>query len=186
MANLAFQKIKKDAKSIIEGKSFFNRLSLSEEQGRIAGGRRNVEASIVVAESKGAGTEAEQSKQQEQDLEIYAKKEGIWFPDYEIFGEEIDRGSEAKVYYNGEGYVIKVIDLYYSKDPQDFLDRITLTNSVFPESKLELFGFSRKEDFLGIVKQKYVVAERTATQKEIKDELQKRGFTHGSSDQHHQ
>lgn len=98
---ISLDKIKEYARSIIKGKSSINRLSLSEEQGRIEGGKRNVEASNFVRESKRTGSEAEQSKQQEQDLEEYAKKEGIGVPDYKTkFGEEIDKGSETAGYYD--------------------------------------------------------------------------------------
>ena len=35
-------------------------------------------------------------------------------PHEEAFGGELDRGSEAKVYHKGDGYVTKAIEHYYS------------------------------------------------------------------------
>lgn len=178
-------KIKEDAKSIIEGEKNFDRLSLAEEQGRIAGGERNVEASIIAGEEEGTGSNAEQSKRQEQSIEEYAKSEGIWYPDYETkFGEQIDRGMEAKIYALDDDNVVKAIDLYYAGSPKEMLDRISLANHVFPDSKMEVIGFARNEDgkFITLVKQKYVEAERKPSREEIREELDKRGFFYDKRD----
>lgn len=183
--NSETNKIKQNAERIIKGEAYIDRLSLEEERGRIEGGKRNVEASLIAGESQGTGTEVEQSERQQQDLEKYAKEEGIWYPDYKTkFGEEIDRGSEAHVYYDGSGDVVKAIDLYYAGSPKEMLDRISLANYVFPDSKMELIGFARNEDgkFITLVKQKYVESERKPTREEIKDELSKLGFDHVNRD----
>lgn len=73
--------------------------------------------------------------------------------------------------------------MYYSENPRNFLDRLSLHNYLFPEDKYELLGFSRKEnkndgDFLFIVKQPFIESVRKATKEEIKNELVKRGFEH--------
>ena len=50
------------------------------------------------------------------------------------FGEELAEGGEAHVYDNGNT-IIKRIGLDYYILPELALDRITLHNSLFPETK---------------------------------------------------
>ncbi len=44
-----YEELNKYSNEIISGKIYINRLLLAEESGRIAGGERNVEASIILA-----------------------------------------------------------------------------------------------------------------------------------------
>ena len=106
--NFLTQKIKQDAKSVINGETHIKRLSPTKEQGRIVSGQRNVEATLIAERSKGTGNQAEQRASKESALEDYAKKEGIWHdyvnaPQEDTLGDELDRGSEAKLYHKGDG-----------------------------------------------------------------------------------
>jgi len=185
-----YLEIKKNAHEIIEGRGSINRLSQEEEQGRINGWTRCVQATLLLNEL--AGNDTEQSIIQQQELEKYFNAECIWFdyaerpydvavkPYGAIFGTLFERGSEARLYTHYEGVVIKAIELYYSANPLDFLDRISLHNHLFPSTHYELIGFGKNEDgkFVAIVKQRHIKAERTATSEEIRDELEKYGFRH--------
>ena len=185
-----YLEIKKNADEIIEGRGSINRLSQEEEQGRINGWTRCVQATLLLNEH--ARNDAEQSIKQQQEIEKYFNAECIWFdyaerpydhaekPYAEIFGALFERGSEARLYTHYDGVVIKAIELNYSANPLDFLDRISLHNHLFPSTHYELIGFGKNEEgnFVSIIKQPYVKAERTATIEEIRDELEKYGFRH--------
>jgi predicted phosphohydrolase len=185
-----YLEIKKHAHEVIEGRGSINRLSQEEEKGRINGWTRCVQATLLLNEH--AGNDPEQSIKQQQEIEKYFNAECIWFdyaerpydhavkPYGKIFGDLFERGSEARLYTSYEEVVIKAIELYYSANPLDFLDRISLHNHLFPSTHYELIGFGKNEDgnFVAIVKQPYVKAERTATVEEIRDELEKYGFRH--------
>jgi hypothetical protein len=179
------QKIKEDAQRIIKGELKLHELSPEEERGRIEGGRRNVEASLILSGSENPGRTAELPTFQEKLLKEYAIHEGIWFdyrekPFEDIFGDQLDRGSEAIVYYDGSGFVIKAIDNYYSSGPNDALIRISLHNKEFPADKLEVIGFglNEKDQFVNIVRQQFVVGKEKASTQEIKAELERRGYRH--------
>lgn len=49
-----YEEPSKHSNKIINGKIYINRLLLAEESGRIAGGERNVEASIILATNEAA------------------------------------------------------------------------------------------------------------------------------------
>ncbi|OAV66429.1 hypothetical protein Barb6XT_01941 [Bacteroidales bacterium Barb6XT] len=93
-----------------------NRLSLAEEEGRRRGGRRNEEASTFLFGEAGTdeikrGNFEAVAERQEQTLEHWAKKEGIWFDINLIRAQPfIGRGEEASVYEdNDPAYVDKVM-----------------------------------------------------------------------------
>lgn len=172
-------KLSSYAEAIERGQARIERLSQSEEQGRTAGGRRNVEAAVIARASKGAGSPATSKERQVEALTEYAKQSGSWVEDAAAkFGEETERGSEASVHDNKDGTVTKVIAPYYSEDASDFLDRISLHNHLFPETKYTLEGFGKndKGEFSFIVKQPFIKADDHASREEIESDLKERGF----------
>lgn len=144
--------LEKQTISVINGTAFINTLSQEEERGRIAGGRRNVEASLLLRANETTGTgKRGTSEDQESILTKYATENGLWLPapTQESFVHE---GDEAKVYASpNAGYVRKVIDYKkHSRLPIDFLDnRISLHNYISPDTAYTLIGFTYTENFAG-------------------------------------
>ena len=169
---MEYDKLSELAQRVITGKATITRLDKDEEQGRIAGGRRNVEATIVLGASldynqsqqQGCGWDINQeAARQKAVLKAYTDellKHGVklWFSEADI--EEIKKqsiaqagGAEADVYFMSDGNVIKVVEHYST--PLEYLDdRISLYNYLFPETKYELLGFTDNPydaDFLSFV-----------------------------------
>jgi len=164
------------ANEVLMGRKSIQRLSPEEESGRIEGGKRNVEASIIIGtsgrtneknESKsGIGTTQSNSQEQEQMLKDYARNVGIWL-NYNAIAKnsfkQFPSGAESKVFLykdeNNEGYIIKVTDYKIMEEtPMSFIDNhISLANYLSPETKYELLGFTEhRERFCFVVKQFYV------------------------------
>ena len=126
---MEYDKLSELAQRVITGKATIARLDKDEEQGRIAGGRRNVEATVIL----GASFEHHQSQQygsgwtinqeaarQKAVLKAYTDellKHGakLWYSEANI--EEIKKqsiaqagGAEADVYFMPNGKVIKVVE----------------------------------------------------------------------------
>jgi hypothetical protein len=186
-----YAKVKDLAMQVVTGKSRISRLNPEEERARIAGGRTNVEAAIIIGRSIGASKGDEPAswiviaQKQEKILEDWAKSETkkgnkIWFDYDEDLAKKhefIDKGKEAEVFFNGS-YVIKSIKYNVSNSqltPMDFLDnRITLHNYIFQDTKYELLGFTRKgKTFNFIVKQPFIKKGSDLTQNEIDKALKK-------------
>lgn len=160
--NINYEEVRRLAGLVISGTVKIERLNRIEETGRIEGGRRNVEASLIIqaAKRKAAGGNAkairtwadykELMKLQEAALEEYAKKEDIWY-NYIEFEQNYglyDQGMEAEVFYDieSEDHLIKAIGFNWIRQitPEKFIDdRISLYNYLFPESKYVLLGFTR-------------------------------------------
>lgn len=138
----------------------------------------------------------ERTEQQEQQIETWAKENGLWYNDYQeskdgslegvieadggIFSNR--SGSESLVYWMNDGTAVKAIDAsHYEGDLQGLFDKIMLHNSLFPETSYTVLGFGRDRGntFRLIVKQKFVkgtVPTDAEIQKFAKDlELEKRG-----------
>lgn len=176
-------------KRIEDRKASIVRLDPGGEAGRIAGGRRNVEASILAAavrrarggdlldgrhgsaSDRDAGSEGSLRAQirdaQERTLTQYAKAQGIWYDSKRIASETrrpLARGTEAEVFLGNDGSsVIKVMNPWrFSPDALRFIDdRITLHNSRFPDTAYELLGFGEHEGkFAFVLKQRYIDARR--------------------------
>ena len=82
---------------------------------------------------------------------------------------------EAKVY-DGGSSVIKSIGLDYFVQPIYALDRITLHNAYFPETRLKVIGFGENEgEFKIIVEQPYIIG-LPVTDVEIESFLHQLGF----------
>ncbi|GHV69957.1 hypothetical protein FACS1894199_19280 [Bacteroidia bacterium] len=160
--SIDYECIEQTANEIAQGYKCILRLPESAEKGRILGGRNAIEASLIVGLAEATNrTEPEVDtlkKLQEIVLEKYANHKHIWF-DYETEitenweGVEGRGGQEAEVYRGREGFLRKVFDYYQNSDsPLEFLDnRISVHNMLFPETKYELFGFTKKRDRLQFI-----------------------------------
>jgi len=175
-----YEQVKNVAARIGSGELKSTRLNTREEQGRIAGGRRNVEASVIAgteartnpADARGGGQTRKEkllnNSQVESRLEKYAKNEGVWF-DYNTFVNNhkyLASGQEAHVYEDDDAdFAVKAVDYdfgNYGISPLSFIDnRISLFNYLFPATKYELVGFTRDNDgrFRFILRQPFVVGE---------------------------
>jgi len=61
-----YEQLKKTADAIESGFARVNRLSLAEEQGRTKGGRRNVEASLILASDRRANRGRQESNERQE------------------------------------------------------------------------------------------------------------------------
>ena len=173
-------------------KELFERLPQEVLRGMSEGRRRNVEASLVLRGNEspvrqgtgglppvaGGGEEIENEnpfqrwERQTRSLEAWARNDGCWHDDVKAYlsanyGAEIGHGSESRVYRCGRNHVIKAIS--YPFNPQEAVDRISITNFIFPFSKLELTGIGRGEDggLFFLVKQQFFTGE-AATKDELR------------------
>ncbi|GHT51960.1 hypothetical protein AGMMS49982_10910 [Bacteroidia bacterium] len=173
-----YEKLSIIAEQVIAGKATITRLDNEEEQGRIAGGRRNVEATLAIGtanelhKDKQIGANIainEQSAQQKSILKQYAElteQNGnkIWYSQQDIDCLKDNSiaqsgGAEADVYFMPDEFVVKVIEHYGT--PLEFLDdRISLYNYLFPETHYELLGFTDnpfESDYVSfVVRQKQI------------------------------
>ena len=118
------------------------RFLLAIEEGRALGGIRNVEASEILRRSKETDYGAHERR-----LTKYAKENGYWadLKDIKDNLKYLGSGAESDVYLDSDGrFVLKVVYYRASCDtPLDFMDnRITLHNTIFPETAYELVGFT--------------------------------------------
>ena len=145
---------------------------MAEESGRTGGGRRNVEASLLLRGSAGAdgSQQGNTRERQEKILKEYAQREGIWISRETVEGWKPvgdDVTMEARVYFGGSD-VIKVGYNYlnFYETPLDWLtNKISLNNYIFPDTELELIGFTETYGatrdvsgvfFAPVYKQRYV------------------------------
>lgn len=91
-------------------------------------------------------------------------------------GREIAEGGEAKVYDHGVT-LIKSIGLDYYIQPILALDRISLHNAYFPETRLTVIGFGRDTDgdFKIVVEQPFIEGNKI-TDNEINAFMDNMGF----------
>ena len=168
--------LNKYAEDLINGKLLFKRFSSNEQHGCAAGGTAHVIATILACskdstdpELKGISDfkrDLKLGKIQTEIIETWAKRIGCWIPNVDIslrngLGDYIAEGGEAKVYDNGS-CLIKCIGLDYFILPALALDRITLHNTYFPETRLAVIGFGRDSDglFKIIVEQPFIEGHR--------------------------
>lgn len=145
------------------------------------------------ADQKNPSTDSSRrAKQQEQQIESWAKEAGLWYNDYQESSDgslesvlEADggkfsneSGSESLVYWNN-GFAVKAIDAsHYTDSPQSLLDKIILHNSIFPETAYEVIGFGRDRGgtFRVIAKQRIIKGEKP-TVEDIQKLAKKLGLT---------
>ncbi len=160
---IQYEIVKTIAARIISGKSRIVRLNDREEQGRILGGQRNVEASLIAGAEEGAGPEGESRRSKiqrsEEALEAYARFEGIWFDDLDSEYEPFAGGFEAIVYEDLNPIFVLKSTRFADCSPLESLDqRISLFNYLFPETAYELLGFCRDATgFRFVLRQRHII-----------------------------
>ena len=166
------QKLDEYAEHFITRRLVYQRFSPAEQHGCAAGGPAHVVASLLAGaetyanrnapqDVSGFQRELQQGKEQTEIIEQWAKAIGCWTDDVEnalqnVLGTKIAEGGEAMVYDHGAS-LVKSIGLDYFVQPILALDRITLHNTCFPETKLYVLGFGKAdEEFKIIVEQAFV------------------------------
>ena len=195
-SDVALQEINNYVKDIQNGTEDFYRFNLSEHAGLCTAGAPLIGASIVACYatasltasrnakgSEGSPANWEIDERQEQLIEQWARAANLWEENseqflIEEFGPMIAQGAEAKVYYkDGDTSVIKERCSIYSTT-QKALDAIVLHNCLFPETAMNVIGFTRDSDGLMriVLTQPYVNCLRLATKEEIDDMVAAKGF----------
>ena len=194
--DITLQEINNYINDILNGTEDFHRFNLSEHAGLCTAGAPLIGASIVACyatASLTAGRNAEGGQggpanweideKQEQLIEQWAKAANLWEDNseqfiIEEFGPMIAQGAEAKVYYKeGNTSVVKERTSIYSTW-QKALDAIVLHNVLFPETEMNVIGFTRDSDNLMriVLTQPYINCMRLATKEEIDDMVAAKGF----------
>ena len=106
---------------------------------------------------------------------------GLWIDSVDeqlpkTLGEKIAEGGEAKIYDHGSS-LIKSIGLDYFIQPIFALDRISLHNTYFPETRLTVLGFGRDKhgEFKIIAEQPYIDGQ-PVSDNEISVYMKEMGF----------
>ena len=113
--------------------------------------------------------------------ENFAKEVKLWIDISEVvtLGTPAPSGVENEVYLNKNGnFVYKVNNLMTSRCVSDFLQRILLHNSIFPQTGYELYAFTGfgNGSVYPILKQNYIFDAEYATPVEIDTYMSALGF----------
>ena len=180
------------AELFINGRLVYQRFSPFEQHGCATGGATHVIASILAAakarSDSGAAPygddfkrEVEYGAKQEECIEQWARRTGCWMDSVDktltqSLGEMIAEGGEAKVYDHG-ATLVKTIGLDYFVQPILALDRISLHNAYFPETRLFVLGFGRtiNSEFKIVVEQPFVEGKHVEDS-QIADYMHHMGF----------
>lgn len=180
------------AAQFIAGRLIYKRFSSLEQHGCSAGSATHVVATLLAAAKTTAdsGTtphgcdfkrESQLGATQAQCIEQWARKAGCWIENIDTtleqsLGEQIAEGGEAKVYDHG-ATLIKSIGLDYFIQPILALDRISLHNAYFPETRLSVVGFGRTKDgaFKIVTEQPFVEGSHISD-KQIENYMKRMGF----------
>ena len=174
------------------GNTLIKRLPSEVHAGMHKGGRRNVQASAITravhATDRGESQAVRASgyTRIQEIIGAWAEKDGCWedYADKSLLdkGKKFKTsGSEANVYYDGKN-VFKVIDYNHYRSFEKLLDRISIHNAIFPDSKMEIQGFGVKDDipdstgFSIIVKQTLIQGKEPSNASIVQDSLLQRGF----------
>ena len=179
------------AEQFINQQLVYKRFSSFEQYGCAAGGVANVVATLLAGADAGTDHadsfsndfqgECKRGKTQEQRIEQWARKKQCWLDNVDLvlpraLGEQLAEGGEAHVYQQGTN-LIKSIGLDYYIQPILALDRISLHNTYFPETKLLVVGFGRtSEGNFQIVAEQSFIQGTKMSDKEIHDFALKLGF----------
>lgn len=187
---------------IYNGNINFDRFNTPEHAGLCSAGKVLIGAETIASYARaslstggdaGTGEAAVPSWQidetQEKYVEQWAQVAGFWFDNSEqqiidSFGPKIAQGAEAKVYYqSGSPCVIKERTSIYSTLQKAF-DAIVLHNHFFPESSMQVIGFSRDGDGMlrTILTQPYIQCKRFATNEEIQGYVTTKGLCLNEND----
>ena len=184
-------KLDRYAEQFIGRELVYKRFSPLEQYGCSAGGTTHVIATLLAGAKTNADTftsgisdfkrMCKRGEEQAKRIESWAKTVGIWFDNIEvklsdILGEKIAEGGEAMVFDHGST-LVKSIGLDYFVEPILALDRISLHNAYFPETRLTVLGFGRNSDneFKIIVEQPFIKGERI-TEEDIAEFMKNMGF----------
>lgn len=185
-------KLERYAEQFINGQLIYKRFSPREQHGCAAGGTSHVIASLLAGaktetdndverRSDDIKSEFKRGAQQAERIEQWAKAVGIWTDNVDevlpsSLGQQIAEGGEANVYDNGTT-LVKTIGLDYFIQPILALDRISLHNALFPETRLVIIGFGRTTDgdFKIIAEQPFIAGTRV-TDDEIAAFMRNMGF----------
>ena len=197
------KKIKRYATEVIANRKEIRRLSREAEQGRKDGGRRNVEAAVLLLTGGKESTKIEGREAQQQAIEEYAKQEGIWFDNLEVeptegtetdLGTYIDSGVENQVYIPKDNPKIvrkamRTTDPFNKNNPNEVLyhldTRISEHNAGIGKTvPYTVIGFGKLSngDFVVITEQPHIQNARLATRAEIKSEMEKMGYEQDGKD----
>jgi len=191
-------KIKNYAAEVISNRAEIQRLSKEDERGRIEGGIRNVEATILLAASGRESGQIKGREEQQRAIEDYAKAEGIWYDNIDAnpdigtiqngLGKYKDSGMENQVYIpidnpNIVRKTMKTTDPTNKDNDNEVLyhldTRISAHNAgIGSTAPYTVIGFGRLSngDFVVISEQPHIQDARMATREEISDEMQKMGY----------
>ena len=185
-------KLDRYAEQFVSGKLVYQRFSSQEQHGCAAGGTANVIASLLAGAEIGSNSqnqgalsdyqrECQLGAQQETAIEQWAKRVGVWIDNVDesltnSLGEQIAEGGEAAVYDHGST-LVKSIGLDYFIQPIFALDRISLHNTYFPETRLTILGFGRdnRGEFKIIAEQPYIEGQ-PVNDDEISEYMHQMGF----------
>ena len=179
------------ADKFICGKLLYQRFSPAEQHGCSAGGHAHVVASLLAGAKNSTDSvfegdsdfkrQCKRGEAQALTIERWAKVSGCWIDNVEdsltqFMGTQIAEGGEAHVYDHGST-LVKSIGLDYYIEPILALDRISLHNAFFPETKLIVLGFGRDQEsqFRIIAEQQFIEGSRM-TDDEIAEFMQRMGF----------
>lgn len=179
--NINYGEVEEISDGIEQGGQTVGELSVQEEKGRVKGGRTNVEASVVLRGDRQAnqaqysGEPETIAERQEALLEQYAKEKGVWLDESEIeesSSRRLPSGQEASVWLNEDkATVTKAIDYsVYSENLEEFLnDRIALYNHLFPDTALQVVGFTKTDGkFKVVVSQPLIQGQMLAPEGQTK------------------
>lgn len=110
-----------------------------------------------------------------------AKEMELWlnFQDVVKLGIPIPSGVENDVYLSEDGNTVyKVNNLMLSHSVLNLLDRLILHNSIFPQTRYELYGFTGfgSNSIYPILQQDYIKDVTFSTPEDIKDYMESLGF----------
>ncbi len=182
---------------ILYGRTNLDRFNQQEHAGLCSGGAPLIGAYIVCCYARASfepsrfSLKCQETKpsnweidaKQEEVLQQWAEAKQLWFPHSEQlltahYGPKIAQQAEAKVYYRaGDTSVIKERTSIYATLGKA-LEAIILHNSLFPETRMKVIGFTRDSDglFRTILTQQFIACKRLATKDEIDDMVAAKGF----------
>ena len=176
--NLTLSESKDITAKVLEDKITLKRLPKGAEKGRVTAGEIAVTSSIIVENHNKNNPNTDKIRGQENALIEYAKEEGILFESNHKFEGEVRSGSEAKVYLNGDK-VTKVVNPYISTESaQEFLDRVAISNALFPNSAVKVIGFQIVNGRLNfVVEQDFIESEVVPTDAQLNEFFDKKGMS---------
>ena len=164
------------AKDIKNGAAVFERIPYAQQSGLSKGSEVLCAASIICRGCPRTESEARQiydtddlvgeAQIQEYLVETWAGLSGVWIDCPEEYLDNLcylqDNGSESVVYFDPDNHIVyKLISLKHYNVLRLALDRIIIHNALFPETALNVIGFSRdcNGNFVTVVTQPYVVGD---------------------------